>query len=192
MSKVSSSIPQGAKEYLGNASKSIFKRENLRSLTVFMGLGEERPFYIEKNPAFVISRLQHNLSFFYLNYSIVFAVLFVITMITSLKTMLGFLCLGGAWLYVIRASADGTLRIGKSIAIPQKPATVGMTVISAIVSLCLLSHVFWWTVGSGGFVTLIHAGLRDASLYQDQDDRVEMHGSLEEEGEFLNTPLNAI
>lgn len=59
-----------------------------------------------------MARLKHNTTFFYLNYMLVFAVLFILTMITSFTTMIGLVLLGGAWLYVIRASADGTLKIG--------------------------------------------------------------------------------
>jgi hypothetical protein len=63
-----------------------------------------------------------------------------------------------------------------------------MGAISAVVLFYLLSHIFWWTAGSGGFLVSVHAFLRDASMHQDQDDRVEMHGdlSLEENAAFLN------
>ena len=72
--------------------------------------------------------------------------------------------------------------------IPQKHATIAMATISALVLFYLLSHIFWWTTGSGGFLVTMHAFFRDASMHQDQEDRVEMHGdlSLEENASFLN------
>jgi hypothetical protein len=63
-----------------------------------------------------------------------------------------------------------------------------MTGISLVVLLYLLSHIFWWTLGSGGVLCGIHAFLRDASMHQDQSDKVEMQGdlSLDENAAFLN------
>lgn len=187
VSRVSASIPQGTKDWASTSAKSLFNRDHLRSMTIFFGLGEERPFYMEKSPSLLMARLRHNTTFFYLNYMLVFAVLFILTMITSFTTMIGLVLLGGAWMYVIRASADGTLKIGK-LSLNQKHATITMAGISAVVLFYLLSHIFWWTTGSGGLLVATHAFLRDASMHQDSDDRVEMSGdlSLEENAAFLN------
>lgn len=118
---------------------------------------------------------------------VVFGILFVLTMITSITTMIGLVILGAAWLYVIRASSEGHLQIA-SLKIPQKQATIAMATVSALVLFYLLSHIFWWTAGSGGFLVAMHAFFRDASMHQDQEDRVEMHGdlSLDENASFLN------
>lgn len=187
LGRLSASIPQGTKDSLGSAAKNLFNRDHLRSLTVFFGIGEERSFYLEKSPSLLTARLRHNFSFFYLNYMCVFCLLFVLTMVTSITTMIGLVLLGGAWFYVIRASSEGHLKIA-TFSIPQKTATICMAVISAFVLFYLLSHIFWWTTGSGGFLVLIHAFLRDASMHQDQEDIVEMEGdlSLEENAAFLN------
>jgi hypothetical protein len=109
---LSASIPQGTKDRLGSAAKNIFNKDHLRTATVFFGIGEERPFYIEKAPSLLTARLRHNFTFFYLNYMIVFGILFLLTMITSITTMIGLLLLGGAWVYVIRSSSEGFLKIG--------------------------------------------------------------------------------
>merc|ERR1711862_34801 len=108
---------------------------------------------------------------------VVFGILFVLTMITSFTTMIGLVCLGGAWLYVIKASEEGVLKIG-AISISQKAATIGMSGISVLVLFWLLSNIFWWTAGSGGLMCGAHAFLRDASMHQDEDDRVDMSGDL--------------
>jgi hypothetical protein len=74
------------------------------------------------------------------------------------------------------------------LSLNQKHATITMAGISAVVLFYLLSHIFWWTTGSGGLLVATHAFLRDASMHQDSDDRVEMSGdlSLEENAAFLN------
>lgn len=53
-----------------------------------------------------------------------------------------------------------------------------MGVISAFVLIWLLSGVFWWTLFSSGFMAVVHAGLRDASMHQDGDDQVTMVGEV--------------
>uniref|UniRef100_A0A7S1UXJ1 PRA1 family protein n=1 Tax=Grammatophora oceanica TaxID=210454 RepID=A0A7S1UXJ1_9STRA len=191
ISKVSSSIPQGTKDYLGSAQKQLFNRDNLRSITVFFGIGEERPFYVEKAPSLLFARLKHNLQFFYLNYLLVFAVLFVLTLIISPSAIIGIALLGFAWVYVVRRTSEGSTKV-YNFTITQKQATIGMGIISAFVLMYLLSHIFWWTIFSGGFLISIHAGLRDASMHQDSNDRVEMSGdlSLEENAAFLNPVEN--
>ena len=108
--KVTSSIPQGTKDYLGNASKTMFNREHLRSITIFFGLGEERPFYVEKSPSLLMARLRHNTAFFYLNYMMMFAVLFVLTLVTTPFAIIGIGLLGLAWVYIIRSSQEGILK----------------------------------------------------------------------------------
>jgi PRA1 family protein len=115
---MSSSIPQGTKDYIGTASKTMFNREHIRPVTVFFGIGEERPFYVEKSPSLLMARLRHNTTFFYLNYMLMFAVLFMLTLFISPSAIIGIGLLGLAWLYVIRASQDGNLKFyGTSAAV---------------------------------------------------------------------------
>jgi phosphatidylglycerophosphate synthase len=74
------------------------------------------------------------------------------------------------------------------ITITQKQATIGMLAISVLVLFWLLSHIFWWTLSTSGFLIGIHALLRDASMHKDQEDIVEMSGdlALDEDAAFLN------
>ena len=116
VSRVSSSIPQGTKDYISTAGQKLFDRQHMRSLSVFFGIGEERAFYVERSPSLLLARMQHNLSFFYLNYMMVFAILFILTMLTSVKTMVCMALLAGAWLYVVRVSQEGGLTVyGESV-----------------------------------------------------------------------------
>lgn len=103
----SQSIPDSTKQYIG----SVFKRDHIRSITVYFGIGEERPFYIEKTPSLLWERLRHNLSFFYLNYLLLTGVLFCLTLLISPSAIIGMGLLALAWMWVIRASQSGTLAI---------------------------------------------------------------------------------
>ena len=68
-----------------------------------------------------------------------------------------------------------------------------MSVVSVVVLFYLLSHIFWWTMFTSGFLVGSHAALRDASMHKDEEDRVDMVGDLsmnvEEESAFLNNNL---
>jgi hypothetical protein len=63
--------------------------------------------------------------------------------------------------------------------------------LSAFVLIWLLSSVFWWTLASSGFMVVLHAGLRDASMHQDEEDQVTMVGDVagnSEQAAFLGDP----
>jgi PRA1 family protein len=92
----------------------MFKLEHLRSITVYFGIGEERPFYFEKTPSLLMERLRHNATFFFLNYMLLTAVLFVLTLFISPTAIVGIALLAAAWMWVIRASSSGSLTIGSS------------------------------------------------------------------------------
>uniref|UniRef100_A0A7S2UBQ4 PRA1 family protein n=1 Tax=Attheya septentrionalis TaxID=420275 RepID=A0A7S2UBQ4_9STRA len=187
LSSVSSQIPQETKSLFGDAQKKIFNRQHLRTPVVYFGIGEERPFYVEKTIPLLMPRIKHNFSFFYMNYMLVAAVLFVLTLLISPGAIIGIGLLGLAWAYVIKATQDGSTTI-KGITITQKQATIGMLAISVLVLFWLLSHIFWWTLSTSGFLIGIHALLRDASMHKDQEDIVEMSGdlALDEDAAFLN------
>jgi len=79
---------------------------------VYFGIGEERPFYVEKTPSLLVERLRHNVTFFYLNYMLLTAVLFCLTLLISPSAIIGIALLAAAWMYVIKASQSGSLSIG--------------------------------------------------------------------------------
>mmetsp|Transcript_20879 Transcript_20879/g.43002 ORF Transcript_20879/g.43002 Transcript_20879/m.43002 type:complete len:226 (-) Transcript_20879:2003-2680(-) len=182
MSNFSASIPDSTKDYISQTTGQLFSREKLRPVSVCFGIGEERAFYVEKNPSLLVARVKHNVQFFYLNYLLMLAVLFGLTLFVSPSAIIGIALLAGAWVYVIRASQSGSLKIG-AFSISQTQATIGMGVISAFVLIWILSGVFWWALGSSGFLTILHAGLRDASMHQDGEDQVTMVGEVPLGGE---------
>jgi len=111
LGSIQSSLPQGTKDYLADAQNKVFNRKNLRSPTVFFGLGEEKPFYLERVPSLITERVKHNLSFFYLNYALLTALLFCLTLLISPSAIIGIGLLGFAWMAVIRATAEGSVQI---------------------------------------------------------------------------------
>ncbi len=193
LSTVSASIPQGTKDMFSQAKSKFFSREQLRSISVFFGIGEEKPFYVEKVPSLVAERIRHNFTFFYLNYTLLTAVLFCLTLVISPGAIIGIGLLGFAWLALIRSTAEGSLKVGP-VTVSQKQATSAMAIVSAFILFYLLRRVFWWTVGSSGCIVGAHAFLRDASMHKDMEDKIEMTGDIgissttEEEASFLNSP----
>lgn len=107
LGRVTASIPESTKTMVG----SMFKKENLRGPTVFFGIGEERPYYFEKTPSLLAERLRHNMTFFYLNYFLIAAILFLLTLLVNPSTIIGIGLLAAAWFWLVRASQDGSLHI---------------------------------------------------------------------------------
>lgn len=105
-------VPQGTKDYFSSTSQQLFNRQHLRPFSVVFGIGEERPFYVEKAPALLMERLRHNLTFFYMNYMLLTALLFCLTLLISPKAIFGIGLLGFAWVYMIRSSTNGHIRVG--------------------------------------------------------------------------------
>ena len=174
LGRVSASIPESTKNMVG----SMFKREHFRGPTVFFGFGEERAFYIENIPSLLLDRLKHNCTFFYLNYMVITAILFCLTLLTSPAAILGLAILVGVWFWLVRASQEGSIRINASISIPQKTAVLIMGGITVIALIYILKGIFWWTLFWSGLLIAIHAFLRDASMHKDMDDAVTMEGDF--------------
>ena len=112
VSDVYAQVPQGTKDYFTSASQQMFNRQHLRSVGVVFGIGEERPFYVEKAPALLMERVRHNFSFFYLNYMALTAVMFTLTLLISPSAIIGIGLLGFAWMYMIRSATNGHIKIG--------------------------------------------------------------------------------
>lgn len=111
MSRVTANIPAGTQEYLSVTSQQLFNRQKLRGVSIVFGIGEERPFYLEKVPTLLVARLKHNFQFFFLNYLVLTGVLFFLTMLTSPTTLIGLGLLAALWMYVIRQTQSGFMVI---------------------------------------------------------------------------------
>jgi len=179
LNSVSSSIPQGTKDYISDTQRRLFNPQYLRSPSVFFGLGEEKAFFVEKNPSLLLDRMKHNLKFFYLNYSLVTVLLFVLTILISPKAIVGMGLLGLAWAYVIKATQNeaGGIQV-RGFVVSQKQATAAMGIVSALVLFYILNSIFWWTLSTSGLLCGLHIVFRDASMHKDEEDRVPMSGDL--------------
>jgi len=192
---VSASIPESTKKYVG----SVFNREHVRGPSLFFGIGEERPFYVEKVPTLLAERLRHNVSFFYLNYFLLVVVFFLLTTVLSPSALVGMALLAAVWMWFIRATQNGSLQVG-SVSIPQKTASAALAGISVFSLLYLFSSIFWYSIFSSGIFILVHAFLRDASMHKDLDDHVAMEGDfdMDQDGmgggadQFLNPGSHAV
>lgn len=191
LTSVSSSIPESTKEYLNNAKAKLFNTAYIRSPKVFFGIGEDKPFFYESEMSLLGSRLKHNFSYFYLNYFIMTAILFVLTLFISPGALIGIGLLGIAWASVIKATQSGSMKLG-AIEISQKQASIVMSGISVVVLFYILSHVFWWTLATSGFFVGAHAVFRDASMHKDEEDKVQMTGDvlITEEDAFLGEEVD--
>jgi len=121
-------------------------------------------------------------------------VLFCLTLLISPSAIIGIGLLGFAWVAVIRATSEGSVQI-KGITITQKQASIGMGALSVLVLIWLLSHIFWMTLATSGFLCGVHLLLRDASMHKDEEDKVVMQGDLsldEEEATFLNNEVQDV
>jgi hypothetical protein len=105
--RVSASIPDSTRNYVG----TLFNPEHLRSGSVYFGVGEQRPFYVLTTQSLLMTRLRHNVTFFYLNYMLLTAVLFCLTLLITPSAIIGIGLLALAWMFVIRASSTGSLQI---------------------------------------------------------------------------------
>lgn len=111
MSRVTANIPKGTQEYFSNTSAQLLNRQKLRGVTVVFGIGEERPFYVEKAPSLLLARLKHNTQFFLLNYILVSFVMFCLTVLTRPFTIIGLGLLGALWVYVVRQTSSGAMQV---------------------------------------------------------------------------------
>jgi hypothetical protein len=116
MNRVAASVPQGTKDYFSSTTGELFNRQRMRGVSVCFGIGEERPFYVEKSPILLVPRVKHNLSFFYMNYAIVTGIIFCLTLLITPSAIIGIGLLGALWAYVIRQSQNGSLVVaGKHV-----------------------------------------------------------------------------
>jgi hypothetical protein len=186
LSGVTAHIPQGTKDYVLDTQKRLFNPQYLRSPSVYFGFGEQKAFFIEKNPALLYDRIKHNLMFFYLNYVLITVVLFFLTLLISPSAIIGMGLLGLAWVSVMKATQSGSLTL-RGITITQRQASIFMSISSACVLFYILNRVFWWTLSTSAICVGMHILFRDASMHKDEEDKVPMSGDLGEDAAFLNS-----
>lgn len=164
MNAVSGAIPDEAKSYMRQAKEKILDSDKLRSFSDFFGFGEQGAFNVVLNPTVLCPRIKDNIVFFYLNYILLAAVIFLITLLATMinpSTIAMFICLAVAWFIVMKATAEDK-KFGP-ITITRKNATFLMMIISGIVAFFVVKDIFFITLGSGSAFSLIHAIFRNGT-----------------------------
>ena len=167
MNKVVESIPQETKDFMRSAKEKILDSDKLRSFSAFFGMGQPKPYSLVCNPAILCGRLKDNILYFYLNYFLMAAVIFAITLFATLitpGTIIMLAVLAVVWFLGMRATSEGPLQLlGGKISLTRKTLSTIMMVISAVVIFFVAKSVFLVTLGSSASVAFIHAFFRDAS-----------------------------
>ena len=91
---------------MSNTAGRLFSADNLRSISAMLGSGEEKPFGLLLSPSGLLDRLRHNFGFFYLNYMVLTAVLFVLNVFFSPSAWIGMIILGVMWVGMINSIPD--------------------------------------------------------------------------------------
>ena len=166
MGTVSSSIPQEAKDFMQKTKEKVFDSDKLRSFSVFFGFGDTGPYSLIANPSKLCPRTKDNIVFFYLNYIVLTAFIFALSLLAFLmspKTMIILALIAVAWFIVLKATEDGVKFLGMTIT--RKEASFVMMIISGIVAFYSFQSVFWVTLGTSSILSLFHALTRDASQH---------------------------
>mmetsp|Transcript_48485 Transcript_48485/g.58698 ORF Transcript_48485/g.58698 Transcript_48485/m.58698 type:complete len:183 (-) Transcript_48485:181-729(-) len=149
--------------------KKLFSADKVRSFSIYFGIGDQRPYFVETNGPLIGARIKHNMSFFYLNYLAQSGFFFALSILFSPGSLLEIGILALVWIVLMRLTVDGVLNLG-CFTVTRKVVSVGMTALSAIVLLYVLANVFWWALSTSIFFMMVHAVLRDASKYKDTSD----------------------
>lgn len=166
--KLKGAVSQDTKDYISETTGDIINVKYFRSFKEFFGIGEEKPFYLEKEKALIYERVQKNFNYFYLNYGTLAVILFCTSIFFDLGNIFHLVALAIAWAVVIKFTASGSFTF-KNFSVSQKEATVVMTVISFFVLLSILKDAFWYAFFTSGVIMGVHAVLRDTtSLIGDQ------------------------
>lgn len=166
--KLRGAVSQETKDYISESTGNIINKKYFRSIKEFFGIGEEKPFYLEKEKALIYERVQKNFNYFYLNYGALAVILFCTSIFFNLGNVFHLIGLAIAWAVVIKLTASGSFTF-KNFSVTQKEASVIMAVISFFVLLSILKDAFWYAFFTSGVIMGVHALLRDTtSLIGDQ------------------------
>jgi hypothetical protein len=166
-STVSASIPQEAKNFMQSAREKVLDNDKLRSFSAFFGIGDESSFSIQLSPTKLCPKLKDNLVFFYLNYILLTAVVFAISLLAFLmspQTLTILAILAVVWYVVLKATEDGFKVLGCTIT--RKETSAIMMIISGVTAFYFFQSVFWVSLGSSSVLAFVHALTRDAVEHQ--------------------------
>ncbi|CAJ1966495.1 unnamed protein product [Cylindrotheca closterium] len=170
LNKAVAAVPQSTKDMLASKSGELFNRSNLRGFQACFGIGQNdgnSAFSMEKSFGPLKNRVTTNLQFFYLNYLLLGAFLFCLTLIVSPSAIIGMGLLVVVWiLFIQRAKQEKPLSIcGKELT--DKHATDVLIVLTAVVLFFILEGAFWYALGTTLLLTILHAATRSEFDYEE-------------------------
>lgn len=135
---------------------------NVRSLKLLFGFGEKKPFFVETKITPLISRINHNFSYFYMNYLMLTAIFFIVALVVSPSVIFWIGGLVILWAIVLKRTSNGAIVI-KGLEISQKHASLGLSIISTklVMDVEILSNFFFWTFYTSATLICSHAILRN-------------------------------
>ena len=110
------------------------------------------------SPLTCLGRVRANLAYYYMQYLILTAIVFGITLLFSPSALLEVGIMAAVWVVVVLMVKDR----GDTF----KTITLGITgLVSAIVIFWLLESVFWWAFGVSAILILAHATYQDPTKH---------------------------
>jgi len=109
-----------------------------------------------------VSRIQHNLSYFFSNYLCIFAVLLIYCILTSFIMLLTLIALGGLIYTIRQRTLKGPVIVGNQELPPSLLYTLAIMVCIPLFALADVGQVMYWVIGSSILVIFLHAALYES------------------------------
>ncbi|CAI5745303.1 unnamed protein product [Peronospora destructor] len=165
-------VPQHALHKIRNQIAKAVSVQNVRGISQFFGLGEEKPFNVPERQV-LASRCRKNALYFRTNYAISAALVGVVTILLNPFFLFVLICLGGFWLYMSSTKADEspenpTKVMGRTVTPEQRQ--LGMLGVSAAVIVVFGGSILFTICSASGALAISHAILRNCSTIRDEDE----------------------
>ncbi|KAF4325053.1 hypothetical protein JM18_000916 [Phytophthora kernoviae] len=165
-------MPQHALQKVKNQLVKAVDIRNVRGISQFFGLGEEKPFNVPGREV-LASRCRKNALYFSANYAISAALVGVVTILLNPFFLFVLICLGGFWLYMSSATANEspenpTKIMGRTVTPDQRK--LGMLGVSAAVIVVFGGSILFTICSASGALAISHAILRDCPSIREEDE----------------------
>ncbi|TDH64769.1 uncharacterized protein CCR75_001535 [Bremia lactucae] len=165
-------IPQHALQKLSKQLLNAVDIRNVRGISQFFGLGQEKPFNIPGRDV-LTSRCRKNALYFCANYAISAALVGVVTILLNPFFLFVLICLGGFWLYMSTATANDspenpTKIMGHTVTPDQRK--VGMLGVSSAVVVVFGGSILFTICLASGALAISHAILRDCPSVENEHE----------------------
>ncbi|CAH0477372.1 unnamed protein product [Peronospora belbahrii] len=169
---ISIEVPQHVLQKIRNEIVKAVNIQNVRGISQFFGLGEEKPFNVPARQE-IASRCRKNALFFSANYLISAALVGVVTILLNPFFLFVLICLSGFWIYMSSATAnespENPTKIMGRIVTPEQ-RKLGMLGVSAAVVVVFGGSILFTICSASGALAISHAVLRDCSTIHEEDE----------------------